>query len=187
MVSWLVSRFVLLFAPDTFHCHRHWLRKVKIADDIFSRIIRSLSLLSDIIAAILASITPAMSIVLFTAVLYLIGRKDPAFPFRYTEPLLLGHPNDDRLRSSRSNTVTNQPATTNQREVIRPAGQKAILPVSNSDKIERATSPVDARILEEFYTDRPREMHSYQLNGRRYVVFEGRTLSEQDSLRRGKS
>lgn len=55
------------------------------------------------------------------------------------------------------------------------------------DQIERATSPVDARILDEFYLDRPSDMHTYQLDGRQYYVYEGKTLTELDNHRSGTS
>jgi len=54
------------------------------------------------------------------------------------------------------------------------------------DQIERATSPVDERILKEFYADRPKDMHKYQLEGRQYVVYEGKTYSDLDTHRNGK-
>lgn len=53
-------------------------------------------------------------------------------------------------------------------------------------KVERATSPVDERIINEFYTDHPRDVHQYQLEGRQYVVYEGIYLMNIDTYRKGK-
>ena len=57
----------------------------------------------------------------------------------------------------------------------------------NYDKIERATSPVDQRIINEFYSDQPRDKHEYQLNGRQYVVYEGNGYNDITPFRKGKS
>ena len=57
----------------------------------------------------------------------------------------------------------------------------------SSAHMDRSTSPVDARILDEFYTDLPRDMHSYDLDGRRYVVYEGKTFGDINVFRRGTS
>jgi hypothetical protein len=54
------------------------------------------------------------------------------------------------------------------------------------DRVERATSPVDERILNEFYSDLPRDLHQYQLEGRQYVVYEGKNFSDIDPYRKGK-
>jgi hypothetical protein len=55
----------------------------------------------------------------------------------------------------------------------------------NSAHMDRSTSPVDRRILDEFYTDAPRDMHSYDLDGRRYLVYEGKTFGDVNIFRRG--
>ncbi|CAF4781763.1 unnamed protein product, partial [Rotaria socialis] len=52
------------------------------------------------------------------------------------------------------------------------------------DRIERATSPVDERILNEFYADQPKDVHQYSLEGREYFVYEGTNLSDIESYRR---
>lgn len=54
------------------------------------------------------------------------------------------------------------------------------------DRVERATSPVDARIIKEFYSDAPRDMHKYHLEGRQYVVYEGKNFTDIDPYRKGK-
>jgi hypothetical protein len=59
------------------------------------------------------------------------------------------------------------------------------LPPRRLGKIERATSPVDARVLKEFYADRPKDMHTYQIEGRQYYVYEGKKLTELDEFRQG--
>ena len=53
-------------------------------------------------------------------------------------------------------------------------------------RIERSTSPVDNRVLNQFYADQPKDVHLYQLDGRQYRVYEGQTLTELDQLREGK-
>ncbi len=61
-----------------------------------------------------------------------------------------------------------------------------VVPVKRHEQIERATSPVDERILNEFYTDKPKDVHQYSLEGRQYVVYEGAQLTDIDSYRKGK-
>ena len=57
---------------------------------------------------------------------------------------------------------------------------------SKVEAIERATSPIDERILEEFYNDQPKDMHAYNLEGRRYIVYEGKQHAEDiESYRKG--
>lgn len=53
------------------------------------------------------------------------------------------------------------------------------------NRIERSTSPVDPRIINEFYSDQPRSMHQYQLEGRQYVVYEGNNFSDVEPYRQG--
>lgn len=60
-------------------------------------------------------------------------------------------------------------------------------PVKKQEHIERATSPVDERILNQFYTDQPKNMHEYNLEGKKYVVYEGINLTDIESYRKGNS
>jgi hypothetical protein len=62
-----------------------------------------------------------------------------------------------------------------------------IVHVKKTEHVERATSPVDERILNEFYADLPKDMHQYTLEGRQYVVFEGKNTSDIVTYRTGKS
>lgn len=54
------------------------------------------------------------------------------------------------------------------------------------DVVERSTSPVDYRILAEFYSDLPQDVHSYSLDGRQYRVYEGH-FHDIESYRKGKA
>lgn len=58
--------------------------------------------------------------------------------------------------------------------------------VQKPEQIARSTSPVDERILQEFYADQPKNMHSYNLEGRQYVVYEGKSLTDVETHRKGK-
>ena len=58
-------------------------------------------------------------------------------------------------------------------------------PPKKTDQIERATSPVDQRILNEFYTDQPKDMHSYSLDGRQYVVYEVKNFTDIETHQKG--
>jgi hypothetical protein len=58
--------------------------------------------------------------------------------------------------------------------------------VKKHEQINRATSPVDERILNEFYGDPPKDVHQYRLEGRQYVVYEGANLTDIESYRKGK-
>jgi len=93
-------------------------------------------------------------------------------------------------RSTNPNPTNTVPLTTTQTIVPRRGqninGGNAPVEARRHDQIERATSPVDERILNEFYTDRPKEMHQYHLEGRQYVVYEGKTFGDLDPFRKGK-
>ena len=54
-----------------------------------------------------------------------------------------------------------------------------------TEQIERATSPVDQRILNEFYADQPKDMHSYNLDGRQYVVYEVKSFTDIETHQKG--
>jgi hypothetical protein len=62
----------------------------------------------------------------------------------------------------------------------------AVAPVKKHEQVHRATSPVDERILNEFYADAPKDVHQYKLEGRQYVVYEGPNLTDIESYRKGK-
>lgn len=80
--------------------------------------------------------------------------------------------------SANAPVVTRRPLTHNEVNP-RPSPRK-------NEHIDRSTSPVDARILEEFYADHPKDMHQYNLEGRQYVVYEGKTFSDAEPIRKGK-
>lgn len=70
----------------------------------------------------------------------------------------------------------------------RPITTTAPHPVASVKKaphVDRATSPVDERILNEFYADPPKDIHQYRLEGRQYVVYEGANLTDIDTYRKG--
>ena len=109
-----------------------------------------------------------------------------------TRLAILDSPNDERVPSAGASQRTGpntRPLTTTQiglsQSVQRHNGVNPVALVKRSDQIERSTSPVDVRILNEFYADRPKEKHTYQLEGRQYYVYEGKTLTELDNHRKG--
>jgi len=106
---------------------------------------------------------------------------------------ILGDAGQDRMHVAGSNNpnpnntvplVPTQIAVPRQSQNINRGNQK--MEAKRHDQIERATSPVDERILNEFYSDRPKDMHQYRLEGRQYVVYEGKTFADIEPLRRGK-
>jgi len=145
---------------------------------IFSkRIFRIIFL--DIIAALLASLTAAISILFYTGILNLLETN--------------GH---DRVHAARpaNNSIVpvatpqiivppRQSHTNNQQNNHRP---NPVVSAKKHEVVERATSPVDERILNEFYADRPKDVHQYHLEGRQYVVYEGANLTDIETYRKGK-
>jgi hypothetical protein len=106
---------------------------------------------------------------------------------------ILGHAGQDRIHVAGSNNpnpnntvplVPTQIAVPRQSQNINGGNQR--METKRHDQIERATSPVDERILNEFYSDRPKDMHQYRLEGRRYVVYEGKTFADIEPHRKGK-
>lgn len=77
-----------------------------------------------------------------------------------------------------------QPSTTGPPVQQRPG---PVVPVKKHEHVDRATSPVDERILNEFYADLPKDVHQYRLEGRQYVVYEGANLTDIDTYRKGNS
>jgi hypothetical protein len=78
-----------------------------------------------------------------------------------------------------------------------PQPQKSIAPPNNRrptpvthvkrhEYVNRATSPVDERIINEFYTDQPKDVHQYKLEGRQYVVYEGANFTDIETYQKGK-
>lgn len=61
-----------------------------------------------------------------------------------------------------------------------------VAPAKKHEQIHRATSPVDERILNEFYADAPKDLHQYTLEGRQYYVHEGANLTDIETYRKGK-
>jgi len=102
--------------------------------------------------------------------------------------LCSGHVTQDRVHVTQSNnparTDINPIATTQQ--MVPRRSDNANKSAGKFDRIERATSPVDQRILNEFYGDRPKEQHTYQLDGRQYIVYEGKTFTSIEPIRKGK-
>ncbi|CAF1297856.1 unnamed protein product [Rotaria sordida] len=134
----------------------------------------STDLNKDIIASILAGLIAAVSVILVYGILFFIenGGQDRVHAMAPTKP----------------NPDAPLPLTTKQPFAPRPLqntnGQNPNAPPRKYDKIERATSPVDQRILNEFYGDLPKDVHQYQLEGRQYVVYEGITLIDIDTYRK---
>ncbi|CAF2375771.1 unnamed protein product [Rotaria sp. Silwood2] len=130
----------------------------------------------DIIASLLAGLIAAVSIV---------------FVNDNSIELLVGNDGQDRVHATpttKPNLNTSLPLATKQTLIPRQTqninGQNSSVATKRYDKIERATSPVDQRILNEFYADHPKDVHQYQLEGRQYVVYEGVKLSDIDTYRK---
>ncbi len=134
----------------------------------------------DIIAALLASLTAAISILFYTGILHLLE--------------INGH---DRVHAARPSNNNNMVPLATPQIIVPPRQSHATTqqnnhrpnPVVSAKKhelIERATSPVDERILNEFYADRPKDVHQYHLEGRQYVVYEGANLTDIETYRKGK-
>jgi hypothetical protein len=110
--------------------------------------------------------------------------------------LFLENTGHDRVHAVRPANTNLIPLTTPQ--IIVPPRQSHANAQSNNHRphtvvsarqhehIERATSPVDERILNEFYLSQPKDVHQYNLEGRQYVVYEGANLSDIETYRRGK-
>lgn len=103
----------------------------------------------------------------------------------------LGHVGQDRVHATQSNNPNNtvlivptQSGAPRRSQNANGGNQKG--ETRRNDKVERATSPVDERILNEFYADRSKEMHQYHLEGRQYVVYEGKIFGDIDPFRKGK-
>ncbi|CAF0771468.1 unnamed protein product [Adineta steineri] len=135
------------------------------------------SLEKDVTASLLSSLIASVSILFYTGILYLLennglDRVHAAVPVTTNVmPLTTTHPNLG-VRPSNSNVQTN-----NHRPP--PAA-----PVKKVEQVERATSPVDDRILQEFYSDRPKDVHQYNLEGRQYVVYEATNFTDIDTYRK---
>jgi hypothetical protein len=90
---------------------------------------------------------------------------------------------------SNSLSVSNHPGVRRPSQmIVNPSSTQRTNPMSTTKKfeqIERATSPVDERILQEFYADQPQDMHSYKLEGRQYIVYESKTFTDIDTHRKG--
>ena len=84
--------------------------------------------------------------------------------------------------------VAQAPAPRNSQATVASNNQRMtpIPTLKKPEKVERATSPVDYRILAEFYSDKPQDIHSYQLDGRQYLVYEGQ-IQDIDACRKGNS
>jgi hypothetical protein len=178
----LVLYFVLPIVQDIFPWYRLVLIKV-VRDDFFGKK-TMLIIFLDVIAALLASMAAAISIIFFNAILHLIGNRIYMIDWHWI--VYLGYTGQDRIhatRPSRPNAtapLVGEQATGPQRSQNNGVGG------GNYDKIERATSPVDQRIINEFYSDQPKDMHQYQLNGRQYVVYEGNSYGDIAPYRNGK-
>ncbi|CAM2717175.1 unnamed protein product [Rotaria socialis] len=139
----------------------------------------------DISASVLASIVATVSVLFYTGILHLLEND--------------GYNRINAVQPNRANQIPHGSApvstqapisTTNSHHPLQANVQinhHRTHPVALSkqhDRIERATSPVDERILNEFYADRPKDVHQYSLEGREYFVYEGTNLSDIESYRR---
>ncbi|CAF1245614.1 unnamed protein product [Rotaria magnacalcarata] len=120
----------------------------------------STNLDKDIIASLLSALIAAITVLFVHGILFLIGQ--------------------DHVHAAASNkTSPNDPNTVPTRQTLVPrpitanSARNSIIPTKIYDRVERATSPIDERILNEFYTDHPKDVHQYNLEGKQYVVYEG--------------
>ncbi|CAF3642164.1 unnamed protein product [Adineta steineri] len=126
----------------------------------------------DIVAALLSGILAATSIAFYTSLLY-----------------LLGDASSDRRQSARSHPANSLPLNVAQQVAPRRSqfnnnNGNARGMTTKQPQMDRGTSPVDERVLEEFYHDRPKDLHQYELDGRQYVVYEGHKFSDIDVYRK---
>ncbi|CAF3328696.1 unnamed protein product [Rotaria socialis] len=121
----------------------------------------STTLDKDIIASLLSALVAAITVLSVHAILALIDQ--------------------DHVYAAASNkTSPNNPNTVTGRQTLVPRPITA----NRSDRVDRTTSPVDERILNEFYTDHPKDVHQYNLEGRQYVVYEGIKSINIDAYRK---
>ncbi|CAF1939408.1 unnamed protein product [Rotaria magnacalcarata] len=139
----------------------------------------------DISASVLASIVAIVSVLCNTGILHLL-ENDGYNRINVVQP---NHTN--RISRGLAPTPAQAPiSTTNSRHPSQANAQinhhptYPVAPLKQHDRIERATSPVDERILNEFYADRPKDVHQYSLEGRQYFVYEGTNLTDIESYRR---
>ncbi|CAF0876042.1 unnamed protein product [Rotaria sp. Silwood1] len=135
------------------------------------------SLDKDVTASVLASLIAAISVLLYTGILYLLEND--------------GYDRIHAIKPAHTNTIPLAPA---QPIVPHPQSQNhfqannhrptSVIPIKKHEQIERATSPVDERILQEFYADLPKDIHQYSLEGKNYVVYEGTNLTDIESYRK---
>ncbi|CAF2381608.1 unnamed protein product [Rotaria sp. Silwood2] len=139
------------------------------------------SLDKDVTASVLASLIAAISVLLYTGVLYLL-ENDGYDRIHAVKPV---HTNTIPLASTQHIAPPPPPPPQSHNNAHsnnhRP---NSVIPIKKHEQIERATSPVDERILEEFYTDRPKDIHQYSLEGKNYVVYERTGLTDLDSYRK---
>lgn len=139
------------------------------------------SIEKDIVASLLGSLNVAMSIMFFISILHLLDVD--------------GNDRVHAMRSDHAPAPSNVPLAN--RPVVAPArleppppvttANHNLTPVHPKKKVEyihRSTSPVDERVLQEFYSDQPKDVHQYSLEGRNYVVYEGVNLNDVDSYKK---
>lgn len=147
----------------------------------------------DITASLLGSLVAAISVFFFTGILHVLGNYTNSIDWNFIVFCFIENAGQDRVHAVRpANNNNNIPLATPQVIVPRhsnTAGQannQRSTPVKKREHVDRATSPVDERILNEFYLDRSKDVHQYNLEGRQYVVYEGANLTDIETYRTGK-
>ncbi len=183
-------------APDILHLHRQILKKViKSFFSNSSLISFCLNHILDVIASLLASLIAFISILLYTGILYLLGKNRILMNLNYIGFwfYVLDNTGQDRVHVLKPGSTNVMPVTTTQAVAPPRLSQNnnhrptQVGPFRKKEQIDRATSPVDDRILNEFYTSRPKDVHQYTLDGRQYVVYEGADLTDIETYRNGKN
>ncbi|CAF0722082.1 unnamed protein product [Rotaria sordida] len=134
------------------------------------------SLDKDVTASVLASLIAAISVLFYTGILYLL-ENDGYDRIHAVKP---ANTNLIPLAPAQPIASLHQPQNNVPINHHRP---NSIIPLKKPEQIERATSPVDERILQEFYADRPNDMHHYNLEGKNYIVYEKTNQTNVESYR----
>ncbi|CAF1634747.1 unnamed protein product, partial [Didymodactylos carnosus] len=121
------------------------------------------------IMAILAAIITGISILFLACILFCIAES-------FAQDRVHAINSHNTAKVSKTVVVTDLPRAPHQINTHVSTAKRTVE--------ERATSPVDERILKEFYNDKPKDTHMYALDGRQYVVYE-KNITDIDVYRRG--
>ncbi|CAF0863672.1 unnamed protein product [Rotaria sordida] len=137
------------------------------------------SLDKDVTASVLASLIAAISVLFYTGILYLL-ENDGYDRIHAVKP---ANTNLIPLAPAQPIASLHQPQNNVPINHHRP---NSIIPLKKPEQIERATSPVDERILQEFYADRPNDMHHYNLEDLTQAMLLQESQGLKDAISRAK-